>query len=100
MKIGQFQTEYKKAKVKIERYTVGAYNVDIVDDGDTFEAWLSHHSYGVSSMMFGVSKSDMVNGKEQFMAMVDDNICEYIDAYRDEYMHDVLHDKDNVRYAK
>lgn len=98
MKIGAFQTEYKKAKVKIERYVVGVFNVDIVDDGETYEAWLSHSGYGVSSLMFGVSKSDMVNGKEQFLSMVDNNICDYISAYHDEYMLDVLHDKDNVKY--
>ena len=85
MKIGFFGTDYIKAKTKIERYIVGEYFVDVIDDGETYYAWLSRQGFGVSMLMFGASKSDMVNGKKQFLDMVDSNLLGYIDIYEKDY---------------
>ena len=40
----------------VTRYEDGDYLIDIVEDNELFEAWLSHKDYGISTLMFGVPK--------------------------------------------
>ena len=77
----------EKTNVKITRYKYGDFFVDIVDDGEVFEAFLLHKDYGVSSMMFGVQKKDIIDGSEErFVNLVEGQIVPYLADYMDEYM--------------
>ena len=66
----------------------GGFLVDIVmtfDPNGTIseiEAWLHHESCGVSSLMFGVSKSSYAD----MIDMVEANLPAYVESYIEEYL--------------
>ena len=77
----------KKAENQsIERYTLGAWVVDVVTiqhkDGKTFESWLCHKTCGVSMFMFGTGYERDI---ESFLTLVEKNLPEEIELYKKMY---------------
>ena len=87
----------KDTSAKFTQFKRDGFLILIVETDDMFEAWIRHASYGVSDLMFGCPKQQSFR-YDDFVELVFANADEYIDIYKDEYMYDVLHDKDNVRY--
>ena len=54
MELIRCSREMKQTDVKITRFEVGEFNIDIVESADAYEAWLSHKDYGISSLIFGL----------------------------------------------
>ena len=91
----------KVTDTKIERFICGVYYVDIIEKPQGFEAWLMHKDFGVSVLMFGMSKEnlrgivrgDFLSDKQEaqfvkrlFLACVSDNLLEHIEQYNAEYV--------------
>ena len=76
---------YKCIAVSIEAYhtTIDNFMVDVVENIDSFEAYLYHVGYSVKVHMFSVDKARMT--KEEFLYMVSVNLYDCVDAYMDEY---------------
>ena len=73
----------KKTNYYTETYTIGdSYMVDIVNNEETYEAWFYHKSYGIKSLMFGLSIDDITH--EMFVKVVTANIRSYIKLYKEE----------------
>lgn len=73
---------------KITRYETESFFIDIVDDGNSFEAWLTEKGVGVSNLMFGIPKKQPTETIDfcRFLEIVEDNLDDYIyDYYRREY---------------
>ena len=72
----------------VTRYEDGDYLIDIVEDNELFEAWLSHKDYGISTLMFGVPKRQEGNKIEMpfeaFRILVETNLDDYKATYEDE----------------
>ena len=78
----------KLTDTKITRYEDDGFLVDIVETADCYYAWISHESYGVASLMFGVPKKNSTLPDmtfEGFMDMVNANLAQYKDTYTEEY---------------
>lgn len=89
----------KMDEIKVTTYTKGydfknkswMFLIEVVDLGDTFEAWIRLHNYGIAELMFGMPKKQS-NGHDvdydRFMDMVeanfDDYAMPYIGAYGEE----------------
>lgn len=72
-----------KTDIRITRYVYGDYNIDIIENPEHYEAWLSHKHYGISELMFGLTKKDV--NEELFLEIVENNLGESIYEYA-EYM--------------
>ena len=75
-----------KTIIKTTRYCDCSYDtevwIDIIEFDDMFEAWLTVKEYGISELMFGAPKEQKNFGvltHENFVAMVQENLCEYVD---------------------
>ena len=78
----------KLTDTKITRFEDDGFLVDIVETADYYYAWISHESYGVSSLMFGAPKKNSTLPDmtfEWFMSMVNAHLDEYKDGYVEEY---------------
>lgn len=90
----------KKTNIQIVRFEDGPFWVDIVDAGDTWEAWLTHNHYCVSDYMFSWPKVQHPRGKDgkyhfdgdpevwdfdRFCKLVEGNLKEYENSYREEH---------------
>ena len=78
----------KDTTVKTTTYTAGAFCIDIVEKPDEFEAFLYHKGYGIKDLMFGSPKQqhDGEQTFEMFLELVEANLTDYINIYREEYM--------------
>ena len=79
----------KLTETKITRYEDDGFLVDIVETADYYYAWISHESYGVSSLMFGVPKKNSTLPDmtfELFMSMVNVHLDMHKYFYAVEYM--------------
>lgn len=79
----------KETNIKIRRYEHGDFYIDIVDQGDIFEAWLQHKDYGIAEMMFGICKCVDEYDKlsyEDFLDLVSDALEEYEETYYNEHI--------------
>lgn len=65
----------KRTDIKITRYKDGEFYIDIVELESTYEAWLSHNSYGISDLMFGVPKTQQ--SLHEFVELVEINLVDY-----------------------
>ena len=81
--------------VTITRYTCGeGFFCDIEETADGFEAWLGHKDCAARDYMFGSSKEQSfctppyTQTLEEFLAIVEANLPEYIEDYRDEHLDD------------
>ena len=61
-----------KTNTTITRFEEGDFWIDIIDCGDTWEAWLTRKDYGVSDLMFGCSKFPI----DDIQELDFDNVCE------------------------
>lgn len=66
-------------------YKYGEFYVEIrvAHNGDK-EAWIQHEDYGIATLMFGLEGKPYIIFKE----VVESNLDEYIELYREEYMND------------
>lgn len=67
----------------IEQIKLDGFVIDIIDDGENYEAWLSIENYGVKTFMFGAPKAQQ--SKEQFGKLAIANFAEYGEQYLKEY---------------
>ena len=62
--------------------------VEVIDFGDSFEAWIRLYDYGVAELMFGSPKKQE-NGHDVdydgFVEMVEANFDEYAELYVDNH---------------
>ena len=71
----------KKTNYYTETFAVDdSYRIDIVNDGEAYEAWISQKGYGVKYLMFGISIDDISH--EMFLKVVKANTENYIKLYR------------------
>ena len=59
------------------------FMVDVIEDGEAYGAFLYRLGYGVKTFMFGVDKADTT--REEFLAMVNENLASYAERYTQEY---------------
>lgn len=81
-------TEMELTDTQITRYETGCFFIDIVDDGKTFEAWLTEKGTGASTLMFGLPKEQPTEriDFDCFLEIVEGNLDEYrYEYYRREY---------------
>jgi len=81
----------KRTNIKITRFEIGEFYVDIVETKGEIEAWLCGKKYGTSNFMFGMQKSstyfhdfyEIYNGEyfNAFCKLVENNLDEYIEMY-------------------
>ena len=76
----------EKTNIKITRFADGDWFVDVVENEETYEAWLQHKDYGISSLMFGMMKKDKTF--EEFCETAKMNLDNQKDFYQEEYMDD------------
>lgn len=72
-------------------YRDGEFIVEIIFDGETFDAWLSADGYGIKELMFGLPIEQPDGTRydwELAEQIVEVNLEEYEDSYREEYMDD------------
>ena len=55
------------------------FRVEVEENIITTDLWLAHKSYGVKTLMFGIS------GPVDVDALITDNAQAHIDAFKDEY---------------
>lgn len=67
----------------IEQIKLDAFVIDIIDDGENYEAWLSLKNYGVKTLMFGMPKAQQ--SKDEFRDLAIANFSEYGEYYLAEY---------------
>lgn len=72
----------ERTNINIIRFEHENFWVDIVELEDCYEAWLQHKDYGISDMMFGLSKE---TGLDYFLEIVEVNLDEYEEDYMAEY---------------
>lgn len=58
--------------------------IDVVDTGVKYEAWVYHTDYGIKWFLFAVEKKS--TNKDDFCRMVRNNMDEYIELYKHEYI--------------
>ena len=74
--------------IKITRYYAGGgFYVDIIDMGDSFEAWLTHEDIGISELMFilPVKQPDHTLTMHEFVEDVENALESYKIDYNSEY---------------
>ena len=83
----------EKTRTAITRYKICEWFVDIIEDPDTYEAWLTHKGNGISTLMFGAPKKypGKIEGTdtqefEDFCDLVEANCVEYMRDYLAEHM--------------
>ena len=78
----------KYKEVKLWKY--GEFFVEIRVSQYEYEAWIQHKDCGIMSLLFGMPKEqpDRRITYGQFKEMVANNLDEYIESYREEYMND------------
>ncbi len=87
----------KKTNIKTTAFECkGGFMCDVVETDTEFQAWLYHKSYGTKELMFGVAsdgsgmRADGVpvgpTNIDEFVSLIEFNIDEYIEDYRDEVM--------------
>ena len=69
----------KMDNVSITRFETECFYIDIIDNGDKFEAWLTYKTDGVSNLMFGMYKDNEIDF---------DLFCEIVEANLDEYRYE------------
>lgn len=83
----------KRTNIKITRFEIGEFYVDIVETNDGIESWLCGKKYATSKFMFGMKKSSFLyqnfrdTYKEKFFdaycELTVNNLVEHIEAYED-----------------
>ena len=81
----------KLTDTKITRYEDGNFWVDIVEKSDEYEAWISHKEYGISTLAFGLPKTNTLYDIENtnlvhsvFLHIVNANLERYKAIYLEE----------------
>lgn len=74
----------KSAYSKTETYEMGkGFMLDVVEERDTYEAWIWRQGFGVKDLAFGVPKSKTT--KEEFIDLAEQNFTlhakRYVEAY-------------------
>lgn len=82
----------KKTNQKITRYEHGDYYIDIVENEDSFEAWITGKKYGTSELMYGSLKKQprCIYGdttRPIFLEMVENSL--HFDNYIEDYEQDM-----------
>lgn len=77
--------ESKRFK-EVNVYEYGDFLIEITVSNKDYEAWIRHEDYGIAQLMFGQERKDVTYAV--FKAMVYENLDEYIELYREEYMND------------
>lgn len=73
----------KKTNYYTETFAVDdSYRIDIVNNGETYEAWIYNKRYGVKTLMFGLLIDDITH--EMFIKVVKANTKIYIKDYQEE----------------
>lgn len=77
----------KKTDIKITRFEDGDFWVDIVENVNDFEAWLTRKDCGVADLMFGAPKQqiDRVWDFDRFCELVEGNLEEYEANYNTDH---------------
>lgn len=81
----------KVENVQITRFETECFFIDIVEDEANFEAWLQEKQYGISSLMYGVPKHQVVRNEtidvdfDFFCEMIESDLDDYIYEYYAEY---------------
>lgn len=75
----------KRTNTNIVRFEDGDFWVDIVDDGDVWEAWLTRKNYAISELMFGWPKTQPDGSTYDF-----DAFCELVEGNLEEYEADYM----------
>lgn len=70
----------KQTEIKITRFKDGEYFIDIVDDGKTYEAWISESDEANQMFMFGVSQKN--ESFDRFCKVVESNLPKYKALYQ------------------
>ena len=67
-----------KTDIKITRYEFDGVWIDIVDLGDSFEAWLQEKDYAYARFLFGLPKEQKMGyiDYEQFVEIVHSNLAQ------------------------
>lgn len=72
----------KKLNIITETYDAGnGFRIEVVQEGNLFEAWIYHKDYGIKALMFGAEDT-----KENFMQLVETGLDEEMEYYEEEYM--------------
>lgn len=67
----------------IERLNLDTFLIDIIDDGENYEAWLYVKGYCTKTFMLGMPKAQQ--SKEEFRKLAIANFAEYGEQYLAEY---------------
>ena len=59
------------------------YHVEVIENGTETEFWLYNPSYGIKSLMFGMTETNMTN--DRILEVIDNNIIDYIKSYQEDY---------------
>lgn len=79
----------KKLEIRTTTYEAReGFRVDIVEKPVGPEAWLYHEHYGIKDLMFGGVWEQVT--MESFLDVVEANLEEYIEDYREEYMNSIV----------
>lgn len=79
-----------KTDIKTDTYKVdsGGFRVDIVDEGDTYYAFLYYNDYGTKELMFGLPKYQQAQDKhyayDEIVNIVEANLDQHIPIYMEE----------------
>ena len=79
-----------KTDIKTDTYKVdsGGFRVDIVDEWDTYYAFLYHNDYGTKELMFGLPKYQPAQDKhytyDEIVNIVEANLDQHIPIYMEE----------------
>lgn len=74
----------KKANVKTTTYQYKDFLIDITEDEEIREAWIYHKDYSIKSQMWGEPIDQ--TSFDDFIALVEENIEDYIESYKEEVM--------------
>ena len=69
--------------------TFNGFYIDIVQrKNDMYDSWIYQESYGIKMYMFGMEIGTETGCKtyNEFLSIVENNLEEYINIYREEYM--------------
>lgn len=67
----------------IKKFIYGDYVIYIKETRTSYESYLQNESYSIIDLMFGVPKGQQT--LEEFISLVNVNIIDYINGYKEEY---------------
>jgi hypothetical protein len=74
----------KKSKYEVIRHEINeGFYIEIVENNELIEFYLSHNNYAIKSLMFGLYKKDCP--PDQYENYIISNVNDYIKNYIEEY---------------